>query len=332
MKKYLSEILCITNNDKPKRFIDWLIWHACIIKFNHIIVIDNNSNYDIKRICDKINSIYNVNIDCIRIDSQISQMEIYTEYCNKSEAYFFLPIDDDEFLYISNKYHHDINEYIYIIHQKYPTFFKYAFNSYYAFSENIINKYIDTPFFNLYDKLYVSNETKSIVNTNLNHYYQPDTVNDESVRYIDSIFNDVDYNINYNSSLTYRILQKNKNLRGDHLGSPHNPITKLYNVYQHSLEPQINAIIPGIYNYFIDASMKVNTDAFIYHFKYRTIEEYEYKINRRKKFKDLSIPYEAIYYKPNMFSVEYMKSHIAQKIENGKLLFNTLKINYDLFK
>lgn len=332
MKKYLSEILCITSNNNPNRFIDWLLWHACIIKFNHIIIIDNNSTYDIAQICNKINKNYNVNIDCIRVDSQISQMEIYTEYCNKSNAYFFLPIDDDEFLYISEKYHYNINEYLYLIHQKYPTFFKYTFNSYYAFSDNIIKNYIDTPFFNLYDKLYVSNETKTIVNTNLNHYYQPDTVNNVSVQYLDAKFKDINYNISYNDSLIVKTIRKNKTVSGDHLGSPHNPITKLYNVYQHSLDPQNNAIIPGIYNYFIDTNTKINTEAFIYHFKYRTVEEYEYKINNRKKFKDLSIPYEAIYYKSNMFNMEFMKSHIAQKVECGKRLFNTLKIDYDLFK
>ena len=325
----MSEILCITSNNNPARMVDWLFWHACIVKFDCVTIIDNGSDYDLSGICNRFSKKYGVNVVCIEYPDAVSQMDIYTEYCRKSEAYYFLPIDDDEYLYIGDEYHNSIDEYLYIIRQRYPSFYKYAFNSYYAFAETPIEMYIDKPYFELYNRLYVSNETKSIVNTNLRHYYQPDTVNGESVRYRESKFGNIGYNPNYNNGLVRKAVKKKYLLRGDHLGSPHNPVTKLYGFYQHSLDPQTNAVIPGIYNYFIGINTQIDTSAFIYHFKYRTLEEFEYKISARKRFADLSRPYFELYYNMDTYYRECKNCNVRQLVDVGMLLFRKYSTEID---
>lgn len=335
MKKYCSELLCITSNNQCDRFIEWLYWHACIIKFNHIIVINNDSTFDLEKVCRNLNKKYKTNIDCFTYHGAISQAKIYTEYCNKSEAYYFLPIDDDEYLYIGDEYNNDVNEFLYKTHQNYPAFYKYAINSYYAFADNIIQKCEDKDFFSLYDRLYVSNEIKCLINTNLPHYYQQDTIDKKSVSYNNGTLKDVNYNIDYVRCLAHKYMIKTFYLYGDHLGSPHNPITKLYGTFQHAIEPQINAIIPGMYNYFIDHRTSINTSAFIYHFKWRSAEEYKYKITKRRQFSDLSIPYSNLFYNMNIYYQQYALSQgKTQQITCGSKLFNKVKdlIDYDALR
>ena len=61
-KKYLSEIILITNHNNKYTLFDWLFWHLNIIKFDHVVLIDNNSTFDVKNICnmfgDKVTYIF----------------------------------------------------------------------------------------------------------------------------------------------------------------------------------------------------------------------------------------------------------------------------------
>ena len=51
-KIYLTEILLLIKCRNPKDFIDGIEYHLKL-KFNHIVVLDNESPFDIKSICEK---------------------------------------------------------------------------------------------------------------------------------------------------------------------------------------------------------------------------------------------------------------------------------------
>ena len=124
MKKYFTEALLITNNNNKYAIFDWLYWHINIVKFDHIVVIDNNSKYNLESIC----KLFGNNVTYKKINGNISQSEIYTEYVNNSESWWVLPIDDDEFFYVSDKYDNNVNTLLYNYAKTYSNTYKFSFN------------------------------------------------------------------------------------------------------------------------------------------------------------------------------------------------------------
>lgn len=109
IKTKLTEVVLLTKSYNLQDFKDWLHWHLDIIKFDHIHVFDNESLIDIKSICDS----YDHRVSYEKIIGWPDQYALYNRYINnESKAWWVLPIDDDEFLYVDKKYLHNINNFI----------------------------------------------------------------------------------------------------------------------------------------------------------------------------------------------------------------------------
>lgn len=94
-KIYFTEILLLIKCRNLQDFIDWVEYHLNL-KFNHIVVLDNESPFDIKSVCEKYKLEYHY------IKGFPNQYKLYNEYVNNSKAWWVLPIDDDEYLYMKN--------------------------------------------------------------------------------------------------------------------------------------------------------------------------------------------------------------------------------------
>lgn len=97
--KYKTEAILLTKYLNENDLIEWLDWHLNTCKFEHIQVFDNESNYDVKSICDRYE---NVSYELVK--GQARQYKIYNDYFKKSKAEWIMPIDDDEYLQISNEF------------------------------------------------------------------------------------------------------------------------------------------------------------------------------------------------------------------------------------
>lgn len=87
-------------------FNDWLKWHLDVIGFEHCHIFDNESIVDIKSVCRS----YGDRVTYELVGGWANQYALYERYINhESRAWWVLPIDDDEFVYVSDKYNHSIN-------------------------------------------------------------------------------------------------------------------------------------------------------------------------------------------------------------------------------
>ncbi len=106
-KIYFNEVVLLTKSYNLQDFKDWLHWHLDIIGFDHAHIFDNESSVDIKTVCDSY---------CERVSYELvkgwpNQYALYNRYINdESKAWWVLPIDDDEFLYVSDKYDNNITD------------------------------------------------------------------------------------------------------------------------------------------------------------------------------------------------------------------------------
>ena len=92
---HTTEAMLLTKYLNPQDLTEWLEWHLNTIKFDHIHVFDNESDYDVKSICGK----YGDKVSYERVNGQARQYQLYDRYINKdSTAEWIMPIDDDEFL------------------------------------------------------------------------------------------------------------------------------------------------------------------------------------------------------------------------------------------
>lgn len=106
-KIYLTEVVLLTKSYNLQDFKDWLHWHLDIIGFNHVHIFDNESSVDIKTVCDS----YGDRVSYEKVVGWPNQYALYNRYINnESKAWWVLTIDDDEFLYVSEKYNHNIND------------------------------------------------------------------------------------------------------------------------------------------------------------------------------------------------------------------------------
>lgn len=97
-KIYFTEVVLLTKSYNLQDFKDWLHWHLDIIGFDHCLVLDNESTVDIKSVCDT----YGDKISYVLVKGWVNQYVLYNKYVNESKAWWVLPIDDDEYLYMKN--------------------------------------------------------------------------------------------------------------------------------------------------------------------------------------------------------------------------------------
>jgi hypothetical protein len=105
LTKYLNE----------QDLTEWLDHHINYCKFEHIQVFDNESNFDVKSICEKY-----PNVDYELVTGEARQYKIYNDYIeNHSKAKWIMPIDDDEYLTFSSEFN-SIYEAITYYENKFP--------------------------------------------------------------------------------------------------------------------------------------------------------------------------------------------------------------------
>lgn len=106
-KTKLTEVVLLTKSYNLQDFKDWMHWHLDIIGFDCCHVFDNESSVDIKRVCDS----YGDRVTYELVKGWPNQYALYNRYINnESPAWWVLPIDDDEFLYISDKYNNSVDD------------------------------------------------------------------------------------------------------------------------------------------------------------------------------------------------------------------------------
>lgn len=107
MKTKFTEVVLLTKSYNLQDFKDWLHWHLDIIGFDCCHIFDNESSVDIKSVCNS----YGDRVTYELVKGWPNQYALYNRYINnESSAWWVLPIDDDEFLYVSDKYHNNVNE------------------------------------------------------------------------------------------------------------------------------------------------------------------------------------------------------------------------------
>ena len=113
----LSQIVLLTKSYNLQDFKDWLHWHLDIIGFDCAHIFDNESSVDIASVCKS----YGSRVTYERICGFPKQYELYNRYINNSSpAWWVLPIDDDEYLYISEVYNHSINDFLVAMYRTNP--------------------------------------------------------------------------------------------------------------------------------------------------------------------------------------------------------------------
>ena len=120
-KNFFTEVVLLTKSYNLQDFKDWLHWHMDIIGFQRCHVFDNESSVDIKSVCDG----YGDRVTYELVKGWPNQYALYNRYINnESPAWWVLPIDDDEFLYVSDKYKHNVNRFMLDNAKKHPDWCK----------------------------------------------------------------------------------------------------------------------------------------------------------------------------------------------------------------
>jgi hypothetical protein len=112
--KYNTEAILLTKYLNENDLKEWLEHHLYKCKFEHIVVYDNESDYDVKSICKKYK-----NVDYELIKGLPRQYKIYDEHFKKSKAKWIMPIDDDEYLDFSSEFN-TVYEAIIYYENKFP--------------------------------------------------------------------------------------------------------------------------------------------------------------------------------------------------------------------
>lgn len=116
MKNYNIEAICLTKYTNEVDMREWLEWHLNRCHFNHIHILDNESNYDLKSLCEE----YKDKVSYELVKGIPRQYLLYNDYINnKSNADWVITIDDDEYLEFSNEFH-TVNEVLNYYENKFP--------------------------------------------------------------------------------------------------------------------------------------------------------------------------------------------------------------------
>ncbi len=115
--QYFSEIFLLTKTYNLQDLKDWLRWHLEVIGFDHVVLFDNESEEDVESLCKDFGD----KVEYHKREGIPWQYELYNEYINAHiKSRWVLPIDDDEFVYVSERYHHRVNEALQSLEAQYP--------------------------------------------------------------------------------------------------------------------------------------------------------------------------------------------------------------------
>ena len=97
--RYKTEAMLLTKYLNPQDLREWLDHHLNVCKFDRIHVFDNESDYDVRKVCAE----YGNRVTYELIEGQAYQYRLYDSYIeSRSNAEWIMPIDDDEFLDIGD--------------------------------------------------------------------------------------------------------------------------------------------------------------------------------------------------------------------------------------
>ena len=97
--KYKTEVMLLTKYLNPNDLREWLDHHLNVCKFDRVHVFDNDSNYDVRSICDE----YGNRVTYELIEGQAFQYRLYDSYIeSRSNAEWIIALDDDEYLDIGS--------------------------------------------------------------------------------------------------------------------------------------------------------------------------------------------------------------------------------------
>jgi hypothetical protein len=116
MQNYNIEAICLTKYTNEVDMREWLEWHLNKCHFNHIHIMDNESNYDLKSLCEE----YKDRVSYELVTGVPRQFILYDDYVNnRSMADWIVPIDDDEYLELSSEFN-SINDALNYYENKFP--------------------------------------------------------------------------------------------------------------------------------------------------------------------------------------------------------------------
>ena len=93
--RYKTEAMLLTKYLNPVDLREWLDHHLNVCKFDKIHVFDNESDYDVRSICDE----YGSHVTYELVEGQAYQYRLYDSYLeSRSNAEWVIPLDDDEYL------------------------------------------------------------------------------------------------------------------------------------------------------------------------------------------------------------------------------------------
>ena len=112
--KYNSEVLLMVKCFNIHDFKAWMKWHLEVLKFDHAVILDNESPVDLESVCKE----YGSKVFYKKIIGWPDQYHLYDNYVNHSDAKWVIPIDDDEYIFIRNG--KDINDFLRIQELRFP--------------------------------------------------------------------------------------------------------------------------------------------------------------------------------------------------------------------
>ena len=95
--RYRTEALLLTRYLTADDLADWLDHHLYTVKFDHVHVMDNLSNYDAQEVCNRYGDL----VSYQKVYGHPRQYKLYDAYIGAmSAAEWVMPIDDDEYLWL----------------------------------------------------------------------------------------------------------------------------------------------------------------------------------------------------------------------------------------
>ena len=129
--KYFSEVILLTKSVYEQELYTWIDWYLNVLKFDHVALFDNESFIDVRGIIDKFQT---DKISYTSIVGHPYQRELYSKYLTSTNAQWSITLDDDEYLYFSNKYGDTVKDFIECLNEAYHN------NMYYIMWTNMLSK------------------------------------------------------------------------------------------------------------------------------------------------------------------------------------------------
>lgn len=241
-----AEIILITKARHAVELEVWLRWYLNILGFDKVILYDNESPIDVKKICNKFNNVEYNFLNGFVNQSKLYDMRLKLEkFDDDINDKWIAFLDDDEFLYIGEKYNHNIKELIQAVKNKYNC------------------KKVCFPIFNFYSKEFFEKRNGNIPLINTHTYYSENLPRSFTCKL--GILRNTIVKCVIDAKYDWKFIKNN--------GSPcfRNPV-----IDENIPELAFSERGESIQNAFLQ-SYKINTDCFVAHYQFRSEEEWNYK-------------------------------------------------------